>query len=155
MRTERKQSKIKTGLCLRVYLILVSDTRQQPGETQDPLTPISWTAKKVRANETSHEHRTLQESIQGEASVSIYILALALSRVLSARVYSRHKDYRSNFGNKSGKFTSRTNCPWTGNYSHVLTEIGANKLIPFFSIEFPDEKHGPILSTLKVQKKKY
>ncbi len=65
-------------------LILVCDTRQQPGETRDPLTLTSWTTKNAR-----HERLGLHRSIRGD--VSIYILALALSRVLPARVYSRHK----------------------------------------------------------------
>ncbi len=68
----------------------IKNQRRQTDETQDPLTRISQTAKKVRANEARHERPRLQESIRGEASVSIYILALALSRVLSAKVYSRH-----------------------------------------------------------------
>ncbi len=34
-------------MCPRVYLILARDTRQQPGETRDPLTRTSQTAKKA------------------------------------------------------------------------------------------------------------
>ncbi len=60
------------------------------GETQDPLTRTSQSLKKARANKERHEHLRLHKSIRGEASVSIYILALALSRVLSVRVYRRH-----------------------------------------------------------------
>ncbi len=81
-------SENQTSICSRVYMILMRDTRWQPDVTRDPLTRTSWTAKKVRANEARHECPRLHESIRGEASVSIYILALALSRVLSARVYS-------------------------------------------------------------------
>ncbi len=57
---------------------------------ESPLTQTPRTAKKVRANEAKHERQRLYESIQSEASVSIYILTLALSWVLSARMYSRH-----------------------------------------------------------------
>ncbi len=80
----------QTSMCPRVYMILVCDTRQQPGETRDLLTWTSRTAKKARVNEAIHEHPRLHESIRSEASVFIYILALALSQVFSARVYSRH-----------------------------------------------------------------
>ncbi len=101
MRIEKKLSKIKTSMCPQVYLILVCDTRQQPGVTQNPLTPTSRTTEIARANKARHEHPRLYDSIQGEASVSIYILALALSRVLLARVYSRHQTH----------FRSETPCP--------------------------------------------
>ncbi len=84
----------QTSMCPRVYMIFAHDTRRQPGETRDPLTKTSQTAKKVRANEARHERPRLHKSIRGEASVSTYILALALSQVLSARVYSRHKSAR-------------------------------------------------------------
>ncbi len=69
-------------------MILVCDTRQQPSETRDPLTRISWNTKKARANEARLESARLHKSIRGKASVSIYILALTLSRVLSEKVYS-------------------------------------------------------------------
>ncbi len=63
-------------MCPRVYLIVAPDTRQQPGKTRDHLTPTSQTTKKAKANEARQEHARLHESIRGEASVSIYILAL-------------------------------------------------------------------------------
>ncbi len=69
----------------------IKNQRRRPGETRDSLTHTSQTAKKVRADEARHKHSRLYKSIRGEASVSIYILVLALSRVLSARVYSQHK----------------------------------------------------------------
>ncbi len=56
----------------------------------NPLIRTSQTAKKARANEARYARPSLYESMQDEASVSIYILALALSWVLPARVYSRH-----------------------------------------------------------------
>ncbi len=87
----KKLSKIKTSMCPRVYLILACETRRQPGEMRDPLTWTSRTTKKARANEVRHEHLRLYKSIRGKASVSIYILALTLPRVLSVRVYSWHK----------------------------------------------------------------
>ncbi len=68
----------------------IQSPRRQPGETRDPLTRTSQTAKKARANEMRHERPRLYESIRSKVSVSIYILALTLSQVLSARVYSRH-----------------------------------------------------------------
>ncbi len=85
-------------MCLRVYLILARDKRRQLGETRDPLTRTSRTAKRARGNDVRHECRKLHESIRGEASVSIYILTLVLSRILSARVYSRQKMLRELFG---------------------------------------------------------
>ncbi len=84
---KKKLSKIKTSICPKVYYISVCDMRRQPGKIGDPLTRTSWTDK-ARANEARHKHPRLHESIQG--SVSIYILALVLSGVLSARVYSQH-----------------------------------------------------------------
>ncbi len=66
MRIEKKISKIKMSMCLRVYLILVRDTRWQPGETRYPLTRISQTTKKVRANEARLERPRIYESIRGE-----------------------------------------------------------------------------------------
>ncbi len=75
-------------------LILVCDKRRQPGETRDPLTRTSGTTKKAKANVARHEERKrLHGSIQGETSVSIYIFTLAVSRVLSAKVYSRHNTF--------------------------------------------------------------
>ncbi len=47
-------------------LILACDTRQHPGETRDPLTRTSLTAKKARANEAKYKCWRLHESIQGE-----------------------------------------------------------------------------------------
>ncbi len=94
-------------MCTRVYLILEHATRRQSGETLDPLTQTSQTAKKARANEAKHE------SIQGKASAHIYILALALSRVLPAIVYSRHKEFQKNL---ETKFTFITQ-PWSEQWS--------------------------------------
>ncbi len=56
----------------------IKNQRRQPGETRDSLTRTPQTAKKARANEARHEHLRLYESIRGEASVSNYILTLAL-----------------------------------------------------------------------------
>ncbi len=53
------------------------------------LTRTSQSAKKERINEARQERPRLYESIRGEASVSIYIFAVALSRTLSMRVYSQ------------------------------------------------------------------
>ncbi len=59
------------------------------GKTRDPLTRASQTAKKVRPQRGETRAPRLYKRIQGEASVPIYILALALSRgVPLARVYS-------------------------------------------------------------------
>ncbi len=52
-----------------------------------PFIRTSRTTKKARVNEARHKCPRLHESIWGEASVSIYILSLTLSRVLLARVY--------------------------------------------------------------------
>ncbi len=49
---------------LESLLILLPGWR--PGETQDPLTRTSQTAKKARANEARHERSRLHESIRGE-----------------------------------------------------------------------------------------
>ncbi len=75
-------------MCPRVYLILACDMRRLQGETRDPLTRTSHTAKKTKADEARHERPGYTKA--SEASVSIYILVLALSQVLLARVYSRH-----------------------------------------------------------------
>ncbi len=63
----------------------IKNQRRQSGETRDPLTRTSWTAKKAR-----HERPRLYESIRGEVSVSIYLHTLTFFRVLSARVYNWH-----------------------------------------------------------------
>ncbi len=72
---ERELHDMRLGECnslhsCRELFILAYKTTRKPGET------------------ARHERLRLQESIGGEASVFIYILTLALSQVLAARVYS-------------------------------------------------------------------
>ncbi len=47
-------------------MILVHDTRRQPGEPRNPLIWMSLTTKKAGANEARHQRPRLHESIRGE-----------------------------------------------------------------------------------------
>ncbi len=58
---QKNLSKIKTGMCLKVYLILMRNMRRQPGETRDPLTQTSRT--KEIANKVRHKRQSLHNSI--------------------------------------------------------------------------------------------
>ncbi len=71
-------------------LILARDMMWHPGEKCDPST---WTLQTAKRREITSEAWApeLHESIRGEASVFIYIVALVLSPIFSARVYSQHK----------------------------------------------------------------
>ncbi len=75
----------------RELSILAHDTRRQPEETRDPLTRASRTAKKRDLNGVRHERQGYTRG--SKAKFSIYILALALSRVPSASVFSRHYNF--------------------------------------------------------------
>ncbi len=73
----------------RELSIFAHDTRRQPSMTRDPLTRASWATKKAKPLQGETQAPRLHEKIQGEASVPIYIHALALPRVPSARACSR------------------------------------------------------------------
>ncbi len=81
---KKKLSKIKTNMCS----ILAHDTRRQSGETWDLCFGHHGPLKKREV--TRRDTSTRGYTRASEASVSIYILALALSWVLSVRLYSQH-----------------------------------------------------------------
>ncbi len=72
----------------------IKNQRRQPGETRDTSTRASRTTKKARADVSA---RGYKRASQGEASVFIYIPTL--SRVLSARLYSRQYNVISMYMN--------------------------------------------------------
>ncbi len=75
----------------RELSILVRDTRRQPGETRDPLTHAHRPLQKRDLNEARHECRGYTRGSKARrVFLSTLSLSLAMSRVQSARVYSRH-----------------------------------------------------------------
>ncbi len=83
-----KLSKIKTSMSRRVYLNLAHDTRRQPGKTQDLWLGQQRPLKKRELMRLHTNARGYTRATEASISIYVYILALALSRVLSARVYS-------------------------------------------------------------------
>ncbi len=72
-------------------LILACDTKQQPGETQDPLIRTSRTTKKARAYEARHEHCFPVDKYFELANLSSSLAPLWERQTFALAVFCSHK----------------------------------------------------------------